>query len=246
MHDNAVEKGMWVVERINRISVAQAAALGLFLTVRGSGCSMTIRQVSEKFKITEKKLRKCLSKLRKSPKSGEEPEDKVEKRRREDGILVPSVTCKDTLSVLERLGSRAGAKSGVMKTAREFVLSESLSGNLPSTVAAGALAIGLQANNEAVDYQSLSDLASISKQTLLSYLKSIHTLAPQQCPLLSAKRNNSSKPVQGLLLAAFAGKHSAWETRDMGLLDEMKQELARDLEDMKGPEVRRLDCLSTC
>ena len=109
---------------MHRIAPKVAPALGLFLMVRLSSQSMTLELVASKLDVNIKKLRRSLSLLRKVT------------------LVVPSVTCRDTLSVLEKLVQSYyfSLRAEVMPIARELARTHSGNGNLPLTVAAGALA----------------------------------------------------------------------------------------------------------
>ena len=221
--DNATERGLAVSLAMHRIAPKVAAALGLFLMARLSSQSMTLQIVASKLDVTLKKLRRSLSILRKVT------------QKAEPALVVPSVTCNDTFSVLEALvqSHYFSRRAEVMPIAREVARTHSGSGNLPSTVAAGALAIALQSLGLTVDLGVLSAQAGIARQTLQTFLKTVSSLAPQQSTLLSAKRSTSnSDPAQALVLAVIEGAPCRG-LPPVGQLDAMKEALSVALEGMR-------------
>ena len=228
--DNSCDRGCAVSLTMRRIAPKIAAALGLFMMARISSQAMSLQLVAAKLNVPIKKLRRCLSSLRKITQKEESP------------LVMPSVTCSDTISALETLMQSyySTQRAEVMPIAREMARTHSGSGSLPSTVAAGALAAAFQELGLAVDLRVLSAQAGIARQTLLAFLKTVSSLAPQQSTLLSAKRSTSnSDPAQALLLAVLEGTPFRG-LPPLGQLDAMKEALSRALESMRNVHIDSL------
>lgn len=228
--DNSCERGCAVSLTMHRTAPRLAAALGLFLMARISSQAMSLQLVAAKFNIPCKKLRRCLSTLLKIT------------QKEESSLVLPSVTCNDTISALESLVQTyyPSQRAEVMPVAREIARTHSGSGSLPTTVAAGSLAAAFQRLGLAVNLSVLSAQAGIARQTLVSFLKTVSSLAPQQSTLLSAKRSKSkSDPAQALLLAVLNGAPFRG-LPPLDQLDAMKEALSRALDSMRSVHIDSL------